>query len=308
MSQPASGATPACLILAAPFSGAVVLAAMLGRHPGLRAVPELNLGMAPTVSELLHLYDNSESPIADGLLRAITRLLFERHDDAGIAQARAWLGERADQATAQVLALLCDGAAPRRLVLHDADAVLRPTDLLRLCDAVGGAPIIHLQRHPWSQGVLAVDRLADHLYAAADFKDHAQTPPALDPQLCWLRANRNIERWVRPNHAGPVVALSWEQLVQAPQTVLADLCARLGLPFDDAINAAMLGYEEWEFWGFGPRAAPYGLDAEALEPVAEAVLDLAFAAPGLERALPWRRDGAGFAPEVLKLAREFGYA
>ncbi|MGQ0619989.1 MAG: sulfotransferase [Panacagrimonas sp.] len=299
---------PACLILAAPFSGAPVLAAMLGRHPDLRALPELNLGMAPTVNELLHLYDYSQSPIADGLLRAIASLQSGRRDDPGIDDARAWLSANRDWSTAQLLQSLVSAAAPRGVVVYDADSVLRPIELLRLVDAVQDAPIIHLVRHPWSQGVVAVDRLADHLYLAPDFKDHALSPPGLDPQLAWLRANLNIERWVRSTRPERVLRLSWERLIGNPEATLGELCIGLGLRFDDSIADAMVQYEDWEFWGYGSQAAPYGLDAEALEPIAEPVLDLAFGAPRLDGSLPWRRDGAGFAPEVSKLATGFGYA
>lgn len=303
-----SDSVPACLILAAPFSGAPVLAAMLGRHPDLFALPELNLGLAPTVNELLHLYAYSQSPIADGLLRSIASLQFNRQDDTGIADARAWLSERPDWTVAQVLQELATRAAPRGLVLYDADSVLRPIELLRLVDAVHTAPIIHLVRHPWSQGVVAADRLADHLYLPPDFKDHSLSPPGLDPQLAWLRANRNIERWVTAARAGQVLRLHWEKLIGHPEEMLGELCVGLGLRFDDEIAAAMTQYEDWKFWGYGPQAAPYGLDAEALEAIADPVLDLAFGAPTLVEALPWRQDGVGFAPEVFTLATGFGYA
>jgi hypothetical protein len=143
---------------------------------------------------------------------------------------------------------------------------------------------------------------------APDFKDHALSPPGLDPQLAWLRANCNVERWVRHARPAQMFELHWEQLLSAPEAVLGGLCARLGLRFDAQIAAAMLEYERWEFWGYGPRSAPYGLDAQALEPLSDEVLDQAFAAPALDRALPWREDGAGFASEVLKLATGFGYA
>lgn len=302
------GFSAACLIVAAPFSGAPVLAAMLGRHPDLCAVPELNLGMAPTVKELLHLYNYSQSPVADGLLRAIASLQFGSVDDTGIVQARCWLQAHSESSSSQLLQRLVTSAAPRGLVLHDAESVLRPIELLRLCDMVGDALLIHLVRHPWSQGVIAADRLAEHLYIAPDYKDHALSPPGLDPQLAWLRANLNVERWVRSARPEQVLMLQWERLVREPEMVLGDLCARLGLRFDSEIAAAMTEYEAWEFWGYGPREAPYGLDAEALETLPDTVLDLAFATPLLERGLPWRQDGAGFAPEVLKLATGLGYA
>lgn len=300
-------AQPACLILAAPFSGAPVLAAMFGRHPELRALPELNLGLAPTVNELLYVFERSQGPIADGLLRSTAALMFDSCEDAGIEQARTWLEVRRDWTTAQLQSALCAQAAPQGLVLHDAESVLRPIELLRLCESAGDAPIIHLVRHPWSQGVMAADRLADRLYLAPDFKDHAYTPPVMEPQLAWLRANRNIERWVQNAQPQRVLRLSWERLMAEPEATLAELLVGLGLRTDEAALAAMLEYELWEFWGYGPRSAPYGLDTEALETIADPVLDLAFAAPTLASALPWREDGGGFAPEVISLARSLGY-
>jgi hypothetical protein len=69
----------------------------------------------------------------------------------------------------------------------------------------------------------------------------------------------------------------------------------------------MADYARWEFWGYGPPSAPYGLDAEALEDIRDEVMDTAFASPRLTDALPWRPDGAGFAPPVVEMAQKFGY-
>lgn len=299
---------PACAIVAAPYSGAAVLAAMLGRHPDLRAVPELNLSMAPTVRELLHVLDLAQGPVADGLLRTIAALAIGKVDDAAIFRARQWLMSRPNATTSAVLGELVTLAAPAGLVVHDSECALRPNDLLRLVESTAPAPIVHLVRHPWSQGVVAADRLGDRLFVPADFRDHARTPPCLDPQLAWLRANANVEKWVAGRSPDRFVRVVWEDLIDDPDAVLRSLCARLGLRFDAAILTPMLEYDLWEFWGHGPRAAPFGLDLEVLEPLDDDLLDRAFARPRLDLPLPWRPDGAGFDPAVKAMARRLGVA
>lgn len=297
---------PACAIVAAPYSGAAVLAAMLGRHPDLCAVPELNLALAPTVRELMYVFERAQGPVADGLLRAIGRLAFGRTDDDTIVRAQRWLSERRHLTTETILHELSVLAGPAGLVVHDSDSALRPNDLLRLIQSTAPTPIVHLVRHPWSQGLVAVERLADRLFVPADFRDHAFVPSTLDPQIAWLRANENIERWVGRCAPERLIRVLWDELVNEPHLVLGNLCQHLSLSFDPTILATMLEYDRWEFWGYGPRMAPFGLDLEVLEPLGNDLLDRAFAWPSLDRPLPWRPDGAGFDQAVKALAKKLG--
>lgn len=293
-------------ILAAPFSGASWFAGCLGQHPRLYAVPELHLFMAATVGELLDIFDIGQGAHAHGLLRALAELEFGEQSDRGIEQARSWLDDRRDWPTHAVARHLALCAAPRRLVVPDSEAALRPLDLWRLRTSLPEAQLIHLVRHPWEQGCLLAAWARERLFVPQDFKDHAFLPPQVEPQLPWLRANANLERLRELLPAVVPVRLRSEDVEQQTDASLLGVCAALGLPFDAATADAMRHADDWPFAGHGPGTAPCGLEAEALEPFSAKTLALA-ADISLWRPLPWRDAGEPFAHEVQALATRYGY-
>ncbi|MGH8445722.1 MAG: sulfotransferase [Solimonas sp.] len=288
-------------ILAAPFSGASRLAATLGTHPQLCAIPETNLFVAGTVSELLEVFEIGQGSNADGLLRAIALLEFGAEDDEGIAQAGEWLAARAAWPTAEVLRHLMARAAPRRLVMPETESVLRPMDIARLRQDFPDASLLHLVRHPYTYGGLFAPWLHDRLFVATDFRDHAIELGPIDPQIAWLRVNRNIETLLQPAYDGRYLRIRDEQLLDERAGTLATLARFAGVGADrvtlDGMQAA-----GWPFHGYGPRSAPYGLDPELLEGLAPA-----YDEARLEGPLPWRADGKPLAAEIVALARQYGY-
>lgn len=292
-------------LLAAPFSGASVLAGVLGQHPALYAVPELNLFLADTVGELLDIFDMGQGGHAHGLLRALAQLDFGGQTDEGVAQARDWLEARRAAAVGEVLQHLVQRVAPKCLVVPDAESALRPMDLQRLAAATPRIDCIHLLRHPWSQGVLLHAWSRGKLFVPQDYKDHAVRPPLLDPQIVWLRAEHNLQGLFAQQ--APVLHLRGEALDDDFDAAASELCEALGISADAETFAAMREADRWQFAGHGPRSAPYGLEPEALETFAAAVVDLA-AATSLTAALPWRPDSKTFAVEVQAQARRSGYA
>lgn len=290
-------ATPAPIfILAAPFSGASSLAALLGGHPQLYALPELNLFMADRVGELLEIFRIGQGSHADGLLRALAQLETGVQDDKGIAHARAALAQRADQTVGTLLEHLAQLAAPRRLVIPDSESPLRPMDLHRLRAQCPRATLLHLTRHPYTQGLLHAHWLDGRLFVPPDFKDHATRPPQIDPQIGWLRCQLNIER-----AAPDALRLRSEDFVDDAARATAALCAQLG-----AAPAPLSAPEEGDFAGYGPPSAPYGFEAEVLEALPPALVERAQTQARLDAPLPWR-GGQGFAAAVIDAARAAGY-
>ncbi|WP_028080276.1 sulfotransferase [Solimonas soli] len=288
-------------IVGAPFSGVARLAATLGTHPAFHAIPETSLFVADRVDELLEIFEIGQGSNADGLLRALAALEFGGDDDDGVAQARQWLAARGDWSTAAVFAHLRARAGARRLVIPDTEAVLRPADLARLRAAAEDATIVHLVRHPRVYGTLFARWLADRLFVAKDFRDHAQPMAPIDPQIAWLRINRNIETWLKPAFATRYLLLRDEDLGAERDTALAALLRAVGADATPAV-VAQLDAADWPFWGYGPPTAPYGLEAEVLESLSPDRGDAQ-----LGGALPWRADGREFAPEIIDMARTYRY-
>ena len=294
-------------VLAAPFCGASRLAGDLGTHPQLMVLPELCLFMADTVAELLDIFRLSQGPHADGLLRAVAVLEFGAQQNAEIDGARQWLAQRASLSVAELLMQLAQRAAPRRLVIPDTESPLRPVDLRRLRRAAPQAQVLHLTRHPWTQGCLMTAWARERLFMPPDFRDHAWDPPLVDPQIPWLRANRNLETAFEMLPPTQRRRLKIEMLEdEAAGTNLAELCAWIGVSQGAPVLRGLRQPQAWTFHGYGPRAAPYGLEAEVLEPVPTADRERA-ALTVLDEPLPWRPDDAAFDAAVTALARGYGY-
>lgn len=294
------------MILAAPFSGASYLAAMLGGHPRLYAVPELNLFMADTLGELLEIFHLSQGPQAHGLLRALAQLEFGEQSDPNIERAAQWLQERASWKTGEVLMYLAGRAAPRRLVLPDSESPLRPMDLRRIHQQLPDVALLHLLRHPYTQGLLHSHWLRGRLFVPPDFKDHSQKPPKADPQIPWLRCNANIQSITQDRQDAAILRVQSEALVDGVELELTRITTWLGVPAGRNIISGMLQPEDWIFAGYGPPSAPYGLEAEVLEGLPPALVERAVQQARLDAPLPWRSDDR-FAPNVVALAAHYGY-
>lgn len=303
MSRPAAAPV---WILSAPFSGASWLAGCLGSHPDLYATPELNLFMAPTVGELLDIFDVGQGAHAHGLLRALAELEFGSQSDAGIASAREWLEQRRELDTGQVALHLAARAAPRRLVVPDSESPLRPMDLQRLRLQVTDVHVIHLVRHPWEQGCLLAAWARERLFVPQDFKDHAFRPPQVEPQIPWLRSNTNIEHLLAGLTPGRFRRLQDEALGDPSASGLVELCAWLELRCDETVLKAMSDPQQWVFAGYGPGTAPYGLEAEVLEPFDDEDLELA-SSTTLSGPMPWQVEPLGLDAQVVHLAKRYGY-
>lgn len=295
-------------VLAAPYCGAARLAQRLAQHPALYALPELCLFLADRVDDLLDIYRLSQGTHGDGLLRAVAQLQFGAQRDAEVEAARDWLAQRRTSTVGELLAELAALVAPRRLVIPDSESTLRPMDLARLRRHVAGARAIHLVRHPWTQGCLMAPALKQRLFVPPDFKDHSWDPPMADPQIPWLRCNANIERAFA---AAPEALrrLRLETLESAADRTraLASLCDWIGVTSTPADLESMNADGEWVFGGHGPRAAPFGLEAEMLMPAPAADRQRA-AQTALDQPLPWRPDAIGFDASVIAHAQRYGYA
>jgi len=290
-------------LLAAPFSGVCWLAGVLGRHPQLYATPQLHLSLADHVGRLLELFDASQDDRGDGLLRTVADLACGGQSAAALQAARDWLNARAALDTAALLRELAQLAAPRRLVIPEAEAALRVYELFKLQRLWPDAPAVHLVRHPWTQGCLMADWYRERLFVPIDYRDYSQDPPRIEPQVPWLRANLNLDGLAAHT---PTYRLRGETLDREFEEAVRALCDWLGLPLDAATLQAMADPGGWRFAGPAPDEASGGLEPDVSaerSPQLEALI----AEPAMERALPWRDDGKDFAPEVMQLAERYGY-
>jgi hypothetical protein len=97
-----------------------------------------------------------------------------------------------------------------------------------------------------------------------------------------------------------------EDIMADPRTHLGAIARWAGLRDDDEAIEEMMHPERSAFASFGPVTALFGNDPNFLSgptfrPHKPKI-------PPLDAALPWRKDGKRLYPQVVELAREFGYA
>lgn len=292
-------------ILAAPRSFTSVACAMLGQHPELYGVPELNLFVAPTLESMCEQFVGLKQIQLHGLLRTVAHLYSGEQTLASVDLARRWILRRLDVTTADVYRTLCQRIAPLRIVDKSPSYSSHRSSLDRVRRAFPGAYYLHLVRHPRSQGESMLRVAGGVMAVLANSVDYATEPPTLDPQVAWYRVQQNILRFLARIPSERQRRLRGEDLLDDPRRHLVEICRWLGIAETDAAIEAMLHPEVSPFAGLGPLGANLGNDISFLRSPGMAggrAPELRLGGP-----LSWRADGRGFARPVVRLARALGY-
>jgi hypothetical protein len=292
------------IILAPARSFTSLACQMIGQHPQMYGLPELNLFVAETIREREGVLATRRLA-SDGLLRAIAQLVAGEQTVQTIAFAKRWLLARGDQASSSVFRELQACAAPRILVDKSPRTVLQTDYLERMRRAFPRAGYLHLLRHPRNQSE-SLWRVAGPLAAwRQEAYDYTTNPPRPDLQQAWYRVNVNILMFLDGVPSRQKMRIRGEDLLANPDSHLESIAGWVGVRTDREAISEMKHPERSPFSCLGPPNAPSGNDLDFLQrpelrppgPRPEA---------SLEGPLPWRPDG--LRPEVKELAREFGYA
>ncbi len=292
-------------ILAAPRSYTSVACAMLGQHPELYGVPELNLFMAPTMEAMCEQLVGLKQIQLHGLLRTVAHLYSGEQTLTSLDLARRWIFRRLDATTADVYRDLCERVAPLRMVDKSPAYCARRSSLDRVRRAFPGAYYLHLVRHPRSQGESMMKVAGGAMAVLANSVDYSTEPPTVDPQVAWYRVQRNILGFLARIPSERQMRLRGEDLLNDPRRHLVDICRWLGIAESDAAVEAMLHPEASPFAGLGPLGAHLGNDINFLR--SPGVANGGIPDSWLGGPLSWRADAKGFARQVVRLALNLGY-
>jgi hypothetical protein len=301
--------TDAVFILAPGRSFTSVACAMLGQHPQLYGLPELNLAVTDSMEEWRALFDGGPAAIAGhGLLRAVAELHFGGQSELTVVQARMWIRRRRRWSSREVFHSLAEAARPLGIVDKSPASVMDGERLNRLLAAFPAARFLQLVRHPRTQGESLLNTAwGRRRLVAAGCVDRTTAPPTPDPQLLWLRCHETIAAFLAPLPEAQKRTLRGEDLLADPEARSRELAQWLGLQTDAEAIDAMLHPERSPFACQGPRGARFGNDPKFLE-APELRRSRNGGPPSLDGRLPWRRDGDELQPEVRALAVELGYA
>ncbi|NOY53050.1 MAG: sulfotransferase [Deltaproteobacteria bacterium] len=296
-------------LMAPPRSYTSVINAMIGQHPQAFGLPELNLFNVRQLKDLWRRVSKEiggDSNRRHGLLRAVAEIYAGEQTGDTIHMALHWASAREERCTGEVYRELVDRLDPLIPVEKSPAYTVSMERLDRILQVFPGARFIHLVRHPIPQGK-SVMNLNNGIFAlfvnSFDFESDSVT---VDPQIAWHDINVNIlnfldkvapERWIR---------IRGESFMSSPERHLKWICNWLGIRDDAEAVDSMMHPERSPFAGFGPINALFANDPNFLRRPAFRAHTPRI--PSLDESLPWRGDGKGLRPEVVRLACEFGYS
>ncbi len=297
------------IILAPPRSFSSVTSAMLGQHPQMYGLPELNLFAADNLEALTRYFDSDGHRTGrrwDGLLRVIAELFLRKQTRGTVSLARKWVLNHGDESTVGVFEKIMRRAAPKIVVEKSITTVWNNEMLGRAVNAFPDTRFIHLTRHPRSHGLSMMELMEKRDWQIArGIYDHSTNPPTPDPQLLWYRINSRIVDALSAIPDDRKLQVRGEDLLLNLDQKLAEISEWMGLRTDNEAIEEMKHPERSPFASIGPVNAPMGNDHKFLEdPVLKPyrVKDVS-----LDGKLSWRDDIEGFSPEVRDLATRFGY-
>jgi hypothetical protein len=287
-------------IVAPPRSYTSVVGGMLGQHPQAYGLPEVNLSHGDTLGDLWDAVPIAANYTTAGLLRLLAELHEGCQSEEAVVRARRWVLQRPHWTGARVFAHIREAIGPDRMLVEKSPRnTMEAENLQRLLRIFPRANVLHLTRHPRTQGKSVLDLM----------KSYGEERQIMDPERNWLRAHLNILKLAEALPPGQYMQIKGEMLLGDPRAYLAQICEWLDLDAGAEAIAAMLHPETSPYARLGPPSAPFGNDPNfLLTPVLDFDRLARITEPPLEGAVAWKSDQAPFSKLTLRLARRFGYA
>jgi len=300
-------------ILSPPRSFTSLVNAMIGQHPELLGLPELNLFLADTMQEFWvgrGKDGHRKSPfwpiMRHGLLRTISQLYSGEQSMEGIAMAFRWILVRRELSTAEVYKTICHRVSPRIPVDKSPAYIGQIKYLHTLHRCFPNARFIHLIRHPRGQCESVLNTKGGiFMLMMAGSVDMRGDEPVLDPQLAWFNGHIQIINFLQTLPAEQWKRVVAEEFLTDIDKGLCEICKWLRIKAGKNELNEMKHPEKSPFASVGPFNARLGNDINFLR--SPAIRPATIKTYDIREPLPWRPDKKPFDPRVIELAREFGY-
>jgi amino acid adenylation domain-containing protein/non-ribosomal peptide synthase protein (TIGR01720 family) len=218
---------PALFVLSPPRSGSTLLRVMLGAHPRLFSPPELELLSFRTMAERHAAFSGGEGRERfwlEGLVRAVMEA---RQVEAMEAERIIEEAERQGWTTRRFYRELSTWLSGRMLVDKTPSYSLDPEVLARAEAGFAGARYLHLVRHPQATNRSFVEAKMEQIVFR---RPHPFTREQL-AELVWTVSHRNILDFLAGVPRERRHTVHFEDLVRAPERVLAGICDFLGIEY-----------------------------------------------------------------------------
>lgn len=211
---------------------------MLGQHPDLYSLPELNLFLTDTLGELLD-WEGEVGPARGylaGLKRSVAQIEFGEQSTRAIEYASNWVMKRRAWSTRQMFWWLVESTAPRSLVYKSPRMAMARSSSRRLVAAVPRGHYIHLTRHP-------VASICD---LASQVEEKGSHVNRFFAQL-WVTCQQTILETTESLEQQKSLRVKGEDLIGNPEKFLREIVFHLGLPVSCEDIERMKHPEQWPF-------------------------------------------------------------
>jgi len=262
-------------ILAPPRSFTSVICGMIGQHPDMFGLPEVNLFAGDDYDDLGRLY-KMRPGFSHGLLRAVAELGLGGQTEENIDVAKKWLEENRKISSGDIYKDLVDWAGNKRLVDKSPIYVYSQETLNRMKQAFPSASYIHLMRHPRAT--------CDSIYKLRDVvkeglekmqvgavakklvqKRYEKMAEINDPDDLWLRPHLRIIEFLEGVDDSQHMQINGESFMTNPDDYLLKITKWLDIRSDEEALADMKHPERSSFACYGPPNAKFGNDPSYLE-------------------------------------------
>jgi hypothetical protein len=295
-------------LLAPPRSYTSLMNAMLGQHPQCFGLPELCLF---NVDRLMDLWISrsdemgAEAKTRHGLLRAVAEIYAGEQTMDTVDMAAHWCAARQHRSTASVYQELVEKIDPLVAVEKSPAYTIDIKRMLAIHQAFPDARFLHLTRHPVGQCKSVMSLYEGTFALRVNSIEFLEDRAIIEPQFAWHDCNVNILNFLDTVPREQQLRIRGEDLMSDPPQYLGQVCRWLGLRDDRFAVDQMMHPERSPFACFGPLNALFGNDPNFL--AGPTFRPHKVKVPPLNKPVPWRPDGLGLKPEVVALAREFGY-
>ncbi len=230
---PAQKNRPLALVLSAPRSGSTIFRVMLAGHPQLFCPPELYLMHFETMRE----WDQNVG-FGDSLAwnRQGLEWAYSELKGIGPEESQAHVSRLVEQNTPvyRVYAELQELAGDRLLVDKSPTYALDPEALVRADRFFDRPKYIHLIRHPYTVMQSILQARLDTLLGPNLFKE-SDVDPYVVAETIWAASNRTLLQFLADAAPEQRTSVRYEELVSDSARVMTELCAFLGIPFDESV-------------------------------------------------------------------------
>ena len=281
---------------------------MLGQHPQAFGLPELCLFNVKTLIDMwVRTSDEmgSEAKTRHGLLRAVAEIYSGEQSMDSVRMADRWCAARQNRSTAEIYQELVEKVDPLVTVEKSPAYTVDIKRMFRIKAAFPNARYLHLTRHPVGQCKSVMSLYEGTFALFVNSIEFLEDRAIVEPQFAWHDLNVNILNFLDTIPAAQQMRIRGEDVMSDPPHHLKNICQWLGLRDDAQAIDDMMHPERSPFACFGPLDAMFGNDPNFLS--GPTFRPHKVKVPPLDRPVPWRPDGKGLKPEVIALAKEFGY-